>query len=124
MLRGVSEEAFTRCAVGTSICNTLCTQVRARAPWPLRVCLAFLLELTELAKPVEMPRLCCNTQVRERCVGESEQTRGASYPQKGGAHLKAAPMMIQSGVKPAFPPWRSESASATCKDHQPREGAR
>ena len=30
----------------------------------LRVCVAVLLELTELAKPVEMPRLCCNTQRR------------------------------------------------------------
>ena len=29
----------------------------------LGVCVAALLELTELAKPVEMPRLCCNTQV-------------------------------------------------------------
>ena len=27
----------------------------------VRVCVAFLLELTELARPVEMPCLCCNT---------------------------------------------------------------
>ena len=26
----------------------------------LRACVAFLIELTELAEPVEMPRLCCS----------------------------------------------------------------
>ena len=32
------------------------------APGLLRVCVAVLLELTELAKPDAMPRRCCNTQ--------------------------------------------------------------
>ena len=37
----------------------------------LRVSVAVLLELTELAKPVEMPCLCCNTH------SEQESTEGA-----------------------------------------------
>ena len=36
--------------------------VRVCVAFLLRVCAAVLLELTELAKPVEMPRICCNTR--------------------------------------------------------------
>ena len=35
--------------------------VRVSVASLLGVCVAFLLELCELAKPIEMPRLCCNT---------------------------------------------------------------
>ena len=46
------------------LCSLLsCASLRC---FPVRVCVAFLLELTELAQPVEMPCLRCNTQTGPR----------------------------------------------------------
>lgn len=43
-----------------SSCGTSSTSTRSGHA--LRVCVAFLLELTKVAKPVELPRLRCNTR--------------------------------------------------------------
>ena len=67
--------AFRRCLL-SHVCLAL-RSVRVCVAFQLRVSVAVLLELTELAKPAEMPRLCCNNTgggplLSSGCLGNTE----------------------------------------------------
>ena len=65
--RGHHAATVPLCPVTTH--TRLCSASRT-----VRLCVAVLLALTELAKPVEMPRLCCNTHPPLTCRGACAAT--------------------------------------------------
>ena len=84
--------AFRRC-LSSHVCLAL-RSVRVCVAFQLRVDVAVLLELTELAKPVERPCLCCNTRSRKGvflgCSGRFANIYRSTVPTRlrGGLMLR------------------------------------
>ena len=94
-----------------SVSSRLCfvsRTVRVCVPFLLCVCLAVLLKLTEPAKPVEMPRLYCNTLSARQFIDGVMQHVSAVLNRCNG---------LDGGCRGQFcaaPPWARQASPSLC----------